>query len=120
MTMLRLCEIQSGLVAHLDPDSLREYEAAGCTVKGKHDFLIIRVDGDAALVLPLTSKRKRGRCMIPQSAKHGHERWTDPNTYVLGQPFWAPCHAIQEASECELSRVGGRNSVDTSWCEGFM
>lgn len=50
--------------------------------------------------------------MIPHSVKHGHPRWTDRTTYILCKPFWAPCYAVQEASESEFSKVGERNSVD--------
>jgi len=120
MTMLNLYEIKAGLVAHLDPDRLREYGGDACSVNGKHDFLILKVDGDRALVLPLTSKWKPYREQIPQEDKHGHERWTGRDTYVLGEPFLASTYAVQVASKCEYSENNNRNTVDMKWCADFI
>ncbi len=119
MSILNLNEITSGLVAHLDPDIIRDYEV-DCGVKGKHDFLILSVVGNQAWVLPLTSKPGKPckpRVRIPPQYKHGHPRWTNTDTYVLDKPIQVPCYVVQEASKDEFSRPGERNRVDREFVE---
>lgn len=118
--MLQLAEIVPGLVSYLDPAVLLEFDVycplpARQRVKGIHPFVCLDVQGDWCTFAALCSKSLHGRrAMLPRSAKAGRGRWMERDTYIYGEGQWfhGLCYAFQEASECERTPIGGRNSVN--------
>lgn len=117
--MIKLNEIEDGLVLHLDPDEL-EAEGGACTgaaglrVQGSHFFVCIASDEQYGNWVPLFSVDGPMRVLLPDEEKAGHPKWCESTTYFHSQQVWqAPHSAVVAAAIAggDLSRAGERNTL---------
>ena len=107
-----------GLVLHLDPDVLRREGALceGDEVEGDHFFLCVSVepDRDETFWVPLSSKARDGRVLLPSTTKRGDHSWVRRPTYAVGDQLWlATSMAVFEAARVarQYSCGGARNRL---------